>query len=214
MILAVDTTSEFGSVALTHDEDLLEEAPLHAPAGYSPVIFDAIAALLQRHGMDLRDVDLFAAAAGPGSFTGVRVGLAAMKGLAETLGKPVAAVSNLAALSSCAASDRRAPLIDARRGEVYAAVYDAAVRLVQPEVVMALPAWLAATAPGLTFVVADFAQFAAALEGTPHEGSPVVEVRYLAAAVARVAHMRGGVDAALADANYVRRSDAELFWRE
>ncbi len=71
-------------------------------------------------------VDCFAAASGPGSFTGVRVGLACVKGLAEALGKPAVAVSNLRAIASFGTAPWRAVVLDARRGEIYGAVYDAA----------------------------------------------------------------------------------------
>ena len=74
----------------------------------------------------LADIDLFAGASGPGGFTGVRIGLAAVKGLGEVMGKPVVAVSNLLALSQYGSAALRATVIDARRGEVFAALYSAA----------------------------------------------------------------------------------------
>ena len=72
--------------------------------------------------MRLEEIDCFAAASGPGSFTGVRVGLAAVKGLAEALGKPAVGISNLRALSLFGKAALRAVVLDARRGEVYGAV--------------------------------------------------------------------------------------------
>jgi tRNA threonylcarbamoyladenosine biosynthesis protein TsaB len=80
----------------------------------------------------LVEIDCFAAASGPGSFTGVRVGLSAVKGMAAALGKPAAGISNLRALASFGNLE---PAIEARRGEVYTAVYDAELRLVSPEVI-------------------------------------------------------------------------------
>ena len=79
----------------------------------------------------------------PGSFTGVRIGLTAVKGLAEALGKPVVVISNLLALAACGSAPLRAAVIDARRGEVYGAVFDAGLREVLPEVVAKFPDWLA-----------------------------------------------------------------------
>jgi tRNA threonylcarbamoyladenosine biosynthesis protein TsaB len=99
LTLAIDTTAEFGSIALAENHTVLEELLIHSPDGFGHVLFDRIAALLAKHGKTVHDVDLFAAAAGPGSFTGVRVGLTAAKGLAAALGKPAAAVSNLQALA-------------------------------------------------------------------------------------------------------------------
>ena len=80
-------------------------------------------------------MDAFASASGPGSFTGVRVGLTAVKGLAEATGRKVIAVSNLQALAWHGSRPLRAAVLDARRGEVYGGVYDAALQLVQEEVV-------------------------------------------------------------------------------
>ena len=113
----------------------------------------------------------------------------------------------------------RAVLLDARRGEVYAAVYDANLRVVVPEAVIALPVWLAGLPDAeLEFIAPDFAPFRAALSGTRFVDAPVLTApRALAGTVARIAWsewQRGEAqDPAAVDANYVRRSDAELFWK-
>jgi tRNA threonylcarbamoyladenosine biosynthesis protein TsaB len=225
LILAVDTTHEFGSLALLRGTDLLESAVLeevllHSPEGFGQILFGRIADLLERHGQAVAGVDCFAATSGPGSFTGVRIGLACVKGLAEAGGKPVAAVSNLRAMADFGAGRLRAVVLDARRGEVYGAVYDASGAVVLPETVTPFAAWLR-TLPegGIEFVSTDFTPFAPALAGTHFEAAPVTIVpRALAAAVGRIAYaqLRAGQvqDAAAIDANYVRRSDAELFWKE
>src|SRR5262249_3457421 len=119
----------------------IEEVTIHAPSGFAHVLYGHIRELLDRRGVGLQQIDCFAAAAGPGSFTGVRVGLACVKGLAEAMAKPAAAVSNLAGLATFGTAHLRAPVIDARRGEVYGAVYDASGSLVAPEVVMNFDAW-------------------------------------------------------------------------
>jgi tRNA threonylcarbamoyladenosine biosynthesis protein TsaB len=119
LTLAVDTTAEFGSIALADEDDatgVREEVRVQAPRGFSQVLFGEIEALLNRQGVQLNEIELFAGASGPGSFTGVRVGLAAIKGLAEVLGRPVVAVSNLEALAGFGKSNARATIIDARRG--------------------------------------------------------------------------------------------------
>ena len=138
LVLAVDTTHEHGSIALGEDV-----VPLHSPTGFAHVLYPHLRELLDRRGVTVDAIDCFAAAAGPGSFTGVRVGLACIKGLAEATGKPAVAVSNLEALARCGSAPLRAVLLDARRGEIYGAVYDQAGRLAAPEVVMQLTAWLA-----------------------------------------------------------------------
>jgi tRNA threonylcarbamoyladenosine biosynthesis protein TsaB len=220
LILAIDTTRESGSLALMRGQELVEETMLRAPDGFAHVIYQHLAQLLGRHGMKPAMVDCFAAASGPGSFTGVRVGLACVKGLADALGKPAVAVSNLQALASFGSAPLRAVVLDARRGEIYGAVYDHAGRLAAPEVVTTFPAWLATLPEAyVEFVSTDFTPFRAALAGTRFERAPIVTApSALAAAVARIAlarFLRGQAsDPAALDANYVRRSDAELFWKE
>jgi len=213
-ILALDTTAQFGSIALAEDGRVIDEVLLHAPEGFSTTLFPHIEKLLERHQWPLDSIDCFAAASGPGSFTGVRIGLTAVKGLAEALGKPVAAVSNLLALAACGTAPLRAAVIDARRGEVYGAVYDADLRELSREIVAKFPAWLAQVPDGdIEFLSPDFAPFLPALAGTRFEGARVVERRALAGAVARLAP-QCATDPAAADANYVRRSDAELLWKD
>lgn len=220
LILAVDTTHEFGSLALLRGACVLEEVLLHAPEGFSQILFARLDQLLRRHSVKITDMDCFAATSGPGSFTGVRIGLACVKGLAEATGKPVVALSNLLVMSTFGAAPLRAVLLDARRGEVYGAVYDARGTLVVPETVMPFTAWLRTLPEGdIEFVSMDFTPFAAALQGTRFEIVPVTTApRALAAALGRIAcsQFRAGqaADPAAIDANYVRRSDAELFWKE
>lgn len=197
-LLAIDTTSEFASIALAEGDRVLEEVALHSPDGFAHVMFPEIEALLARHNLKITDIEGFAAAAGPGSFTGVRVGLTAAKGLAEATGRKVAAVSNLQAIASFGTRALRAPVIDARRGDIFGAVYDADLRLVAPEVVMKFDDWLRTLPEGVEVM----------------NDSP----RPLAGAIARIAAARfeAGLaeDPAEIDANYVRRSDAELMWRD
>jgi tRNA threonylcarbamoyladenosine biosynthesis protein TsaB len=219
-ILALDTTSEYGSLALVDDGKAIAEESLHSTEGFSRILFPQLSELLERNLWKVDGIDCFAAAAGPGSFTGVRVGLAAVKGLAEALGKPVVAVSNLQAVASFGSAALRAAVIDARRGQIYGAVYNPALELVAPEVVARFSEWLATLPPGeLEFVSTDFDPFRPALAGTPFEHTPVREApRTLAAAIGRLAtaRLRAGqaLDPAQIDANYVRRSDAELFWKD
>jgi tRNA threonylcarbamoyladenosine biosynthesis protein TsaB len=202
LTLAVDTTAESGSIALVDDTGLREEVAIDAPQGFSQVLFGEMEALLKRQGVRLAEIELFAGASGPGSFTGVRVGLAAIKGLAEVLGRQVVAVSNLEALAEFGSGDARAVVIDARRGEVYAAVYDAAGNQIIPEAVLPLEKFREMLAGRDTEWISDLA------------GKP----RLLAAAIARIAIRRAtrghAQDPAVIEANYVRRSDAELLWKE
>lgn len=196
LILALDTTHEHGSLALVRGDETLEEELLHEPAGFSKILFGRLEALLTRHGVKPADIDCFAAAAGPGSFTGVRVGLACIKGLAEALSKPAIAVSNLEALARFGTAPLRAVSIDARRGDIFGAVYDCTGKLVCPEVVARYDEWRST----LPVEVTEF----------------LTDSHPLAAVVARIAAERLAAgdrgDPAAIDANYVRRSDAELHW--
>jgi len=125
-IVAVDTTSERGSVCFAENGDILGEIRLATSAQHSERLFRSLEFLLDHVPFGLSDVDLFVAARGPGSFTGLRVGLAAMQGFAAAHGKPGAGVSNLYALAwktRVGPQALIAPTIDARRGEVYGALY-------------------------------------------------------------------------------------------
>jgi tRNA threonylcarbamoyladenosine biosynthesis protein TsaB len=183
---------------LAEEGRVLEEVAIHSPDGYAHVIFPEIERLLARHHLKITDIEGFAAAAGPGSFTGVRVGLTAAKGLAEATARKVIAVSNLQAIASFGTHVLRGPVIDARRGDIFGAVYDAELRLVSPEVVMKFDDWLQALPPDVEVM----------------KDAP----KLLAGAIARIAAARFqaglGQDPAEIDANYVRRSDAELLWRD
>jgi tRNA threonylcarbamoyladenosine biosynthesis protein TsaB len=212
LILAVDASSEYGSLALARGGELIEEVLLHSPDGFAHVLFGRLERLLEGHALRPGDIDCWAAAHGPGSFTGIRVALSAVKGLAEACGRPVVAVSNLEAVAWFGTMPVRAALLDARRGEVYGAIYDAALRPLGPETVLPLPAWIETVPAEAEILSTDPSQF-------PLEGRRATTVpRAQARAVAAVAHQRycagQAQDPAAIDANYVRRSDAELKWRE
>jgi tRNA threonylcarbamoyladenosine biosynthesis protein TsaB len=219
-VLAIDTTAEFGSIALAEDGAVVAEVLLHSPEGFGQILFPRIEGLLARHDWRVGDIDCFAGLAGPASFTGVRIGLTAVKGLAEATGKPAIAVSNLQTLAWFGSAPLRATVLDARRGEIYGAVYDSALRLVAGEVVMPFPEWLVTLPTGkIEFLSTDFAPFRHALAGTRFEPATVTTVpRALAGAagcIATQAYREGAaVDPVAIDANYVRRSDAELLWRD
>lgn len=210
IILAMDLTSAFGSLAVRVDGQTAATLALESADGFAHLIYPAIRNILAQAEVALENVDCFAGASGPGAFTGVRVGLAATKGLAFALGKPVAGISNLRALSICGAGARRAVVLDARRGDIFGAVYDGEARLVIPETVTRFPLWM----DGLPEAEYDFIT-GSDLPGT--EGF-VRAPRHLAEAVAICAERDGAEgkwqDPAALDANYVRRSDAEMFWKE
>ena len=129
LLLAADTSGKNGSIALARGDaheacDVIEVVPL-AGGTFSAQLVPQIAALLAKHGFTKNDIGAFAVASGPGSFTGLRVGLAAIKALAEILGKPIAAVSLLEAVAVAGRVPGRVmAILDAGRGEIYAGEYD------------------------------------------------------------------------------------------
>jgi len=202
-------------LALLSDGELVEEVVLQCPDGFADVIFGAIEALLARHELAVPDIDCFAGATGPGSFTGVRVGLTVVKGLGDAAERPVVGVSNLAAMASFGNAPLRAVVLDARRGEIYAALYDSELRIVQPETVIRLADWLVGLpSSDVEFVAFDFAPFGDVLRGYPMVEAPRALARAVGAIAWREFAARRAVDAAALDANYVRRSDAEILWKE
>ncbi len=217
IVLAIDTTHEFGSIALKDDKGWADEVLLHEPEGFSAALFDQISGLLHRNGLGLSEVGLYAAAAGPGSFTGVRIGLTAVKAMAEALAKPGIAVSNLRAMLRAGSAPCRAVILDARRGEVYGGVCGAGI---ESEVVAPFPIWLAGLPDEVEeFVAFDFTPFASALGSSRFAHARQTRApRGIASAIADIAleQFRNGDsgDPALLDANYVRRSDAELLWKD
>lgn len=128
IVLAVDTTTPSGSVALLENGVLLGEVNLESPGTHSARLLRSVDFLLGVHGLDVKDLDAFAVAAGPGSFTGIRIGVGAVQSLAFASGKPVAPVSTLLALASKLAADGArlvCPLLDAKKDELYAALFEA-----------------------------------------------------------------------------------------
>jgi tRNA threonylcarbamoyladenosine biosynthesis protein TsaB len=124
-ILALDTSSDCGSVALSVGGERIGEVRLRSSLRHSENLFRSIEFLLAGSRLEVRDVDVFVAARGPGSFTGLRVGMAAAEGMALATGGEALAISTLAALAWQAEppSPNVAVLIDARLGEVYGALF-------------------------------------------------------------------------------------------
>ena len=164
LVLALDTTTRTGSCALARDGRVLREEASDAERGHAERLPGDLAALLEHAGVALREVDAFAVATGPGSFTGLRIGIATMQGLAVAMGKPLIGVSAFDALATIAAQGEPdevrptgvdghvgralsgpptvATWIDAWRGEVYAALYEGGQEITPPTV--ALPEMLLA----------------------------------------------------------------------
>jgi tRNA threonylcarbamoyladenosine biosynthesis protein TsaB len=149
LILAVDTSTRTGSAALLRDTQVLAEISGYEETPYSTRLFRDVSSLQERADFGLDEVDLFAVAAGPGSFTGLRVGLTAVKAWSEVHRKPIAAISGLEAIAAESligensstgdtsndggskigdapgAFEARliAPFLDGRRGQLFGAIY-------------------------------------------------------------------------------------------
>ena len=125
IVLALDTTTKSGSIAVVHDEVVRVERAGDPDVTYGQRLPAELMNVLQQAGIRIGDVDLFAVAAGPGSFTGLRVGIATIQGLAMAQGKRVVAVSALEALARAGTNAEHtiAAWMDAQRGEVFAALY-------------------------------------------------------------------------------------------
>jgi tRNA threonylcarbamoyladenosine biosynthesis protein TsaB len=231
LILALDTSSPSGSVAVLRDERIIGSVSAWTDEVYSARMFRHVEFLLQELSLSLDEFDLFAVAAGPGSFTGLRVGLVAVKGWAEVYRKPIAAVTSLEAVAvqSHSRAPTLVPVLDARRGQIYFGFY----RRLDPgrlalegqecvatpeEFVEALETYAAQSdfaivtpAPLLVREVLSRLE----LPDPPRAVIPVDEVSpFLAPQVGRLGYLRaqrGQIsDALTLDASYVRRTDAEL----
>src|SRR5579872_53729 len=216
LILGVDTSGKDGSIALMEFERgharALELVPLEGGT-FSAQLVPQISDTLNRHGLSKRDIDGFAVVSGPGSFTGLRVGLAAIKALAEVLQKPIAAVSLLEVVARVAElrGDVTAAL-DASRGEVYAADFQISGRQanIRHQQLLTLAEFISGNSDRQIITpddkIADFIR---------EKGLRVTQVdRPRADTIARLGFEKiqaGEVIAPEAlDANYIRRSDAEL----
>jgi tRNA threonylcarbamoyladenosine biosynthesis protein TsaB len=122
IVLAIDTTSQQGGAGVFRDAKALAIVANERPANlYSVTLFDMTAQTIQTAGVTMQEIDLYAVANGPGSFTGIRVGLAAVQGWARAFGRPAIGVSNLRAMVQAGSPDAELafPIVDARRGEFF-----------------------------------------------------------------------------------------------
>jgi tRNA threonylcarbamoyladenosine biosynthesis protein TsaB len=209
LLLGIDTCGPSGSVALGRMSEgaveILGQIELEGRS-YSATLVAAVGELLALHGVGLRELGAIVAVNGPGSFTGVRVGLSAVKGLAEPAGLPVAAVSRLAVLAAKAGVGSAA--LDAHRHEVFLLVGEARELLAGDQELAAV------VPPPERVAVCDEA--AAVLLAAAWPGVELVRMAAPTAADAlRLAASRVAagefVNVALLDGHYLRRSDAEIF---
>lgn len=239
LLLSIDTSGKLGSIALAkvgersgneHDFELIETVPL-AGGTFSAQLIPQIAALLSVHRFTQCDIGSFAVATGPGSFTGLRVGLAAVKGLAEVLSKPIAAVSILEVCAfASSAKGRVMSALDAGRGDVYVGEYEIPAKgrqvpreqlLSRSEFLVQAKGWMVVT-PDVNLIEVIRADRAAkdplpAMDARSGASSSMPVLALAAITAADVARLGWGkleasqtVTPEQLEANYIRRTDAEM----
>ncbi len=232
LICAIDTSGRNGSLALVryagepasaHIEagrfEVVEFAPLKG-GEYSAELIPTLGRALEKHGLAKSAIDLFAVASGPGSFTGLRVGLSTVKALGDALQKPIVAVSVLEAVALASKEQGKViAALDAQRGEVFAGEYEVTPATwplhTEHEALSSVDdfcTWLSARVP----VPVTYTPDVAIAEKVTKSGSPAELLSRPAADVyARAGMMKFAagqtVTAEALDANYIRRSDAEIF---
>jgi len=219
LLLSVDTSGKQGSIALAiagatdgDDFEVIEIAPL-VGGTFSAQLIPQIVELLSRNGFTKSDIGALAAASGPGSFTGLRIGLAAVKALAEVLDRPIAAVSLLeVCVFASGAQGKIMAALDAGRSDVYVGEYNipAVSGQVPREHILSRSEFLA-QAKGWTVVTPDSVlSEASGAAGLSVSTLPPIS----AAAVARLGwrKIQSGetVTPEQLEANYIRRTDAEM----
>ena len=220
VILALDTTTPAGSCALARDGVVVREHAADAAAPPATRLPRELMELLDQSGIALADVDVFAVATGPGSFTGLRIGIATMQGLAFAGGKPLVGISGFEALARIgetqAAGCRIATWVDAWRGEVYAATYEDGREVDAP--IVARPEDVLATfAPTAALFIGDGARayedtIRTTLGGRARVATTPVPLLAgtIACLAAEVAARRDYSPPHAIRPLYVRRTDAEL----
>jgi tRNA threonylcarbamoyladenosine biosynthesis protein TsaB len=230
IVLAIDTCDSRGSVAVLQDDAILQLSAHESAEEYSSWLLPAVAKTLKDAQLGMGEVDAYAVAAGPGSFTGVRVGLTTVKAWSEVYGKRITAVSRLEALAVQAdvGTPYVAAFADAHRGQVFGAVYrrvGAGLERVGEEMVIPPGKFVEAAAEmanaeSISWVSTDAECVLqdSAWKARERRGEKIECVSsVLAPAIGRIglAQLAAGLftDALALDANYVRRSDAEIFWK-
>lgn len=222
LLLVTDTSGKHGFVGLvragegeTADGiDVIEEVPL-AGGTFSAQLVPQISGLLENHALRKSDIDAFIVVSGPGSFTGLRVGLAAIKALGEILHKPIVPVSLLEVVAlTDGAQGKVLAAVDAGRGESYVGEYEVSgpTARLQGEHLLSRNELISA-AEGFMVCTPD----SSLAQGLEHAGLTTHLVTVSAGTIARVGwrKLRAGetVPPEQLEANYIRRSDAEIFVR-
>lgn len=223
--LSIDTSTSAGSILLSQDERILGELNVDSTQTHSARLLPGIDYLLKNSGLELKDLNGFAVINGPGSFTGLRIGLSVVKALAESTGKPVIPVTAFDAWAEKLHEHQGiiVPFLDARRGEVYACVFDRSgqsLTEMMPGTVNRPDLILARIAAEEALFVGDGAfQYSPLIQTPLHPRWRVARSdSFLGRPLARLACQRAQAQqyksAVDLQAFYIRKSDAELNWKE
>lgn len=220
LILSLDTTTRAGSTAVVDDGRVLVEITGDSALTHGQRLPGDLMRVLATAGVDLKAIELFAVAAGPGSFTGLRVGIATMQGLATAAGRLVVPVSTLDALAHAIepAPERLAAWMDAQRGEVFAALYDSARQRLNTPTSGTAGVTLTGWAPlvdrtEVTFIGDGAVRYADVIQARLGERATIVQpAPLLAGAIGAIAweQRARAVPPHAVVPIYVRRPDAEL----
>lgn len=232
IILAIDTSETRGSVALLRSGQTIATVAHKENVDYSEWLLPKVGEVLAAGETKMEHLDLLAVATGPGSFTGLRVGLTTVKAWAEVYGKPIVGVSRLEAIARCrrheAATSFVAAFYDAQRGQIFGALYRSSFgrrARIEDELVISPEdflewvekqagkekvMWISLDPP----MVTDLAGWKKRSE---RGDTMCVCAPELAPVIGALAEERARIgefsDPLELDANYVRRSDAEIFWK-
>jgi tRNA threonylcarbamoyladenosine biosynthesis protein TsaB len=239
-LLALDTCDSRGSVSVHRGDKVLQTLEHDSADDYSIWLLPAIDRALQSSGLGFGDIDIYVAASGPGSFTGVRVGLTTVKAWAEVTGKPIVGVSRLEALATLALPEPGefiAAFTNAQRKQIYGALYrkeGGELDRVGEETVISPGAfaswaeeksdgaplrWISTDPEMLTetegWIVRQKDFTALSVDNSSHRQVQAASP-FLAPAIGKLGYqfatMKRFIDPLRLDANYVRRSDAEVSW--
>jgi len=228
--LALDTCDLRGSLALVRGDEVLHSISHNTSEDYSSWVLPAVERALDSSALKMRDVELYSVAAGPGSFTGLRIGLTSVKAWSEVYGGRVASISRLEAIASQAVGGEPfvAAFVDAQRDHIFGGAFRREAAKLQPvreELVVspagflewvceiaqdAKVAWISMDPEKLTV---ERAWRARAAKGESIEKSSYILAPILGGIGLQRAKEGRLVDALALDAQYVRRSDAEIFWK-
>jgi tRNA threonylcarbamoyladenosine biosynthesis protein TsaB len=234
LVLALNTTDEHGGVAIYRDSHCLAAAANESSASYSITLFQMVDDLLRRARLRLHDLELFAVAHGPGSFTGIRIGVAAAQAWGTVFSRPVRGISVLEAMVEEAEPDTllAVPILDARRGEFFLTLFERADPagiplprseglLLKPDAVARFLQQAAGTAEPFQTLTCIARQHDAAVRLLCHDwpqfrwrNIPGPLVHGIARCALRAAQRGTLQSPAELDAYYIRRTDAEMKWQE